>query len=184
MFNHFWPTGDKRKGFEMTEDTEKTQEATQDTAEKQDTATTQEKTFTQAELDKVIADRLARERAKMPPQDKLKAFEEWQKSQQTEADKQAEREKEYARLQSEAENLKRENLAIKAGVGLDDVDYVIYKVGKMEGDFGENLKSFLDENKKYTEPATKQVAGTQHQPSKSDDAGDRIAAAARKAAGL
>ena len=147
------------------------------------TAKQPEKTFTQAELDKVIADRLARERAKMPAADKLKAFEEWQKSQQSEAEKAAEREKEFAKLQGEAETLKRENMAIKAGVNNGDVDYVLFKVGKMEGEFADNLKTFLAENTKYTEPETTTVEGMKHKPPKSGD-DDGIVAAARKAAGL
>ncbi len=173
----------------MNESTENTQETTQDTqtgagsAEKHDTAAAQEKTFTQAELDKVIADRLARERAKMPPQDKLKAFEEWQKSQQTEAEKAAEREKEYQAAAARNTELQRELAVIKAGVKADDAEYVLFKVGKMEGEFADNLKAFLAENTKYTEPETTTVDGMKHKPPKSGD-DDAIVAAAREAAGL
>ena len=162
--------------------TDKGQDQSQDN-EDNSTAEKLEKTFTQAELDKVISDRLARERAKMPAADKLKAFEEWQKSQQSEAEKAAEREKEFAKLQGEAETLKRENMAIKAGVNNGDVDYVLFKVGKMEGEFADNLKTFLAENTKYTEPETTTVEGMKHKPPKSGD-DDGIVAAARKAAGL
>lgn len=162
--------------------TDKDQDQSQDN-EDNSTAEKLEKTFTQAELDKVISDRLARERAKMPAADKLKAFEEWQKSQQSEAEKAAEREKEFAKLQGEAETLKRENMAIKAGVNNGDVDYVLFKVGKMEGEFADNLKTFLAENTKYTEPETTTVEGMKHKPPKSGD-DDGIVAAARKAAGL
>lgn len=161
--------------------TDKDQDQSQDN-EDNSTAEKLEKTFTQAELDKVISDRLARERAKMPA-DKLKAFEEWQKSQQSEAEKAAEREQEFAKLQGEAETLKRENMAIKAGVNNGDVDYVLFKVGKMEGEFADNLKAFLAENTKYTEPETATVEGMKHKPPKSGD-DDGIVAAARKAAGL
>ena len=143
--------------------TDKDQDQSQDN-EDNSTAEKLEKTFTQAELDKVISDRLARERAKMPAADKLKAFEEWQKSQQSEAEKAAEREKEFAKLQGEAETLKRENMAIKAGVNNGDVDYVLFKVGKMEGEFSDNLKTFLAENTKYTEPETATVEGMKHKP--------------------
>lgn len=174
---------------EETENTETTQETTQHTEETTLTADTrsgadkQEKTFTQAELDKVIADRLARERAKMPAADKLKAFEEWQKAQQSEAEKTAEREKELVRLQSEAENLKCENAVIKAGVNVDDVDYVLFKIGKMEGDFGKNLEAYLKENKKFTAPKTTQVQGTQHDPSRAGD-NSTLTARDRAAMGL
>ena len=150
----------------MSETTETTQETTPEskadttiTAEKQET-----KTFTQVELDKVIADRLARERSKLPADDELKAFKEWKKAQQTEADKQKERDAEYAKLQTDTETLRKENIAYKLGVNAEDVDYVVYKVGKMDGKFEENLKSYLEENTKFTEPKTTTVGGIKHNP--------------------
>lgn len=151
--------------------------------EENNTAEKPEKTFTQAELDKVISDRLARERAKMPAADKLKAFEEWQKSQQTEAEKAAEREKEYQAQAARNTELQRELAVLKAGVKAEDTEYVIFKVGKMEGEFADNLKTFLAENTKYTEPETTIVDGMKHKPPKSGD-DDAIVAAAREAAGL
>jgi len=172
----------------MPDPTENPQEPTPDSKDpKADstTATAQDnKTFTQAELDKVIADRLARERSKMPADDELKAFKEWKKAQQTEVEKQKEREAEYAKLQSDTETLRKENIAYKLGVNAEDIDYVVYKVGKMDGEFEKNLKSYLEENKKFVEPKTTTVGGTQHQPSKSMDKDDVFIAAARKGAGL
>ena len=144
--------------------TDKDQENSTHIEEEKNTVEKPEKTFTQAELDKVIADRLARERAKMPPQDKLKAFEEWQKSQQTEAEKAAEREKEYQAAATRNTELQRELAVLKAGVKADDIEYVIFKVGKMEGEFADNLKTFLAENTKYTEPETATVEGMKHKP--------------------
>ena len=144
--------------------TDKDQENSTHIEEEKNTVEKPEKTFTQAELDKVIADRLARERAKMPPQDKLKAFEEWQKSQQTEAEKAAEREKEYQAAAARNTELQRELAVLKAGVKADDIEYVIFKVGKMEGEFADNLKAFLAENTKYTEPETTTVEGMKHKP--------------------
>lgn len=169
----------------MAEEANTTDKDQDTTTQNEDNSTAEklEKTFTQAELDKVIADRLARERAKMPPQDKLKAFEEWQKSQQTEAEKAAEREKEYQAQQSRNTELQRELAVIKAGVKAEDAEYVLFKVGKMEGEFADNLKAFLAENTKYTEPETATVDGMKHKPPKSGD-DDAIVAAAREAAGL
>lgn len=150
----------------MAEEANTTDKDQDTTTQNEDNSTAEklEKTFTQAELDKVIADRLARERAKMPPQDKLKAFEEWQKSQQTEAEKAAEREKEYQAQQSRNTELQRELAVIKAGVKAEDAEYVLFKVGKMEGEFADNLKAFLAENTKYTEPETTTVEGMKHKP--------------------
>ena len=151
--------------------------------EKSSTAAEQEKTFTQAELDRIISERIARERKNLPDEADLKAFKEWKKAQQTEAEKAAEREKEYQALQSRTIELERENAVIKAGVKADDVEFVIFKVSRMEGDFKENLDSFLAENKKFTEPATETVAGTKHTAGKGDPDAASIAAF-RKAAGL
>ena len=169
----------------MAEEADTTDKDQDTTTQNEDNPTAEklEKTFTQAELDKVIADRLARERAKMLPQDKLKAFEEWQKSQQTEAEKAAEREKEYQAAAARNTELQRELAVIKAGVKAEDAEYVLFKVGKMEGEFADNLKAFLAENTKYTEPETTTVEGMKHKPPKSGD-DDAIVAAAREAAGL
>jgi hypothetical protein len=147
------------------------------------TAAEQEKTFTQAELDRIISERIARERKNLPDEADLKAYKEWKKAQQTEAEKAAEREKEYQALQSRTIELERENAVIKAGVKADDVEFVIFKVSRMEGDFKENLDSFLAENKKFTEPATETVAGTKHNPSTTDQDANFIAAV-RRGAGL
>jgi len=158
----------------MPEPTENTQDPTPDVKDpKADTTITADKqdnkTFTQVELDKVIADRLARERSKLPAEDELKAFKEWKKAQQTEAEKQKERDAEYAKLQSDTETLRKENIAYKLGVNAEDVDYVVYKVGKMDGEFEKNLKSYLEENTKFTEPKTTTVEGTKHKPLTSGD---------------
>lgn len=151
--------------------------------EKSSTAAEQEKTFTQAELDRIISERIARERKNLPDEADLKAFKEWKKSQQTEAEKAAEREREYQALQSRAIELERENAVIKAGVKADDVEFVIFKVSRMEGDFKKNLDSFLAENKKFTEPVTENVPGTKHNPSTTDQDANFIAAV-RRGAGL
>ena len=143
--------------------TENIQEETQEVAETKPTATP-EKTHTQADVDRIVGERLARERAKYPGEDELKAFTEWKKSQQSEAEKIAEREKEYQTQIAKNTELQRELAVIKAGVKADDADYVIFRVGKMEGDFDKNLKAFLAENKKYTEPETATVEGMKHKP--------------------
>lgn len=168
----------------LQDTTDTSQEPTPEQAESTHTETAPEsKTFTQAEVDKIIGERLKRERDKAPTADELKAFGEWKKSQQTEAEKAAEREKELAQALTDAENLRRENAVIKAGVSAEDADYVIFKVGKLDGEFDANLKDFLTENKKYTEPATETVAGTKHTAGKGDPDAASIAAF-RKAAGL
>lgn len=143
-----------------TEDTAKEQENTDTAPEKKQD---DEKTFTQADLDRIVEDRLARERKKIPSADELKKFNDWKKEQQTEAERQAEREKEFAALQSENAKLKNEAAIIRSGVNSDDVDYVLFKVSQMDGDFEDNLKKFLASNKKYTEAKTTKVEGVKHE---------------------
>lgn len=103
------------------------------------------KTFTQEEVNAI----LAKERKKMPSQDDLTAFNEWKENQKTAEQKQAEKDAEYQKTLSKNTQLENENSVFKAGVNKDDVDYVAFKVSKMEGDFEQNLTKFLKDNPKY-----------------------------------
>lgn len=113
-----------------------------------------EKTFTQEELNKIVQERLDKEKKKMPSKEDLKAFKDWKESQKTEAEKQAEKEAEYQRTLNELNTLKQTNAVLEAGVNKDDADYVLFKVGKMEGEFDENLTKFLKDNPKYLKQET------------------------------
>lgn len=108
-----------------------------------------EKTFTQEELNKIVQERLEKEKKKMPSKEDLKAFRDWKESQKTEAEKQAEKEAEYQKTLNELNTLKQTNAVLEAGVNKDDADYVLFKVSKMEGEFEENLAKFLKDNPKY-----------------------------------
>ena len=108
-----------------------------------------EKTFTQEELNKIVQERLDKEKKKMPSKEDLKAFKEWKESQKTEAEKQAEKDAEYKKTLNELNTLKQTNAVLEAGVNKDDADYVLFKVSKMEGEFEENLAKFLKDNPKY-----------------------------------
>ena len=77
-------------------------------------------------------------------------YKEWVESQKTAEQKQAEKEAEYAQKDTTISELQKENAVLKAGVkNADDIDYVLFKVGKMEGEFEENLAKFLKDNPKY-----------------------------------
>lgn len=108
-----------------------------------------EKTFTQEELNKIVQERLDKEKKKMPSKEDLKAFKDWKESQKTEAEKQAEKEAEYQKTLNELKTLKQTNAVLEAGVNKDDADYVLFKVSRMEGEFDENLAKFLKDNPKY-----------------------------------
>lgn len=127
-----------------------------------DTQTT-EKNEGKAEIDvkaeaQKIADAMFAKKMKgMPSKEELKAFKDWQESQKTAEQKQAEKEAEYQKTLNELNTLKQTNAVLSAGVNKDDVDYVLFKVSKMEGEFEENLAKFLKDNPKYLEKELEQT---------------------------
>ena len=126
----------------VTQTDEKTEETVQNTVEK----TEQEpKTFTQEEVNAM----LNKEKKKMPSKEDLKAFREWQEAQKTDAEKQKELTQKMTDTESENTSLNQEIQVLKSGVNIDDVDYILFKVSKMEGEFEDNLKDFLKNNPKY-----------------------------------
>ena len=124
-----------------------------------DTQTTQ-KNEGQAEIDvkaeaqKIADAMLAKKMKGMPSKEELKAFKQWQESQKTAEQKQAEKDAEYQKALNELKTVKEEKAVLEAGVNKDDADYVLFKVSKMEGDFEENLTKFLKDNPKYLKQET------------------------------
>jgi len=129
--NQLLGTEEKTEGT-VTEPVEKTEKA-------------EIKTFTQEEVNAM----LTKERKKMPSKEELQEFNTWRENQKTVEQKQAEKETEYQKALLKNTELENENKVFKAGVEKDSVDYVAFKVSKMEGDFEENLTKFLKENPKY-----------------------------------
>lgn len=109
----------------------------------------EEAKFTQEEVNAMMKKQEEKFNKKIPDAETLKAFNEWKENQKTEKEKQAEKEAEYANTLSKNLDLEKENKTLKAGVNIEDMDYVIFKVSKMKGEFEENLESFLKENPKY-----------------------------------
>ena len=156
------PTGDKRE-VTMEENKDLENQNTTNTVESTNTEVTgnvdtqtTEKNEGKAEIDvkaeaqKMADAMLAKKMKGMPSKEELKAFKQWQESQKTEAEKQAEKEAEYQKTLNELNTLKQTNAILEAGVNKDDADYVLFKVSKMEGeDFEENLAKFLKDNPKY-----------------------------------
>lgn len=122
----------------------------------ENTAHEQEKTFTQADVDKLIQTRLDRERKKYPSDDELTAYRTWKESQQTEQDRvntlTSERDTARTQLtaaQAELEQFKREKLLLSKGVPANDVDYYAFKIGKLVTDsktFEQAAEDFFKEN--------------------------------------
>lgn len=107
-----------------------------------------EKTFTQDEVNAMILKETNKLNKKYEGVD-LQKYKEWEESQKTETEKQTELTQNLASTTSERDSLKKENQVLRSGVNADDVDYVLFKVSKMEGEFEENLENFLKENPKY-----------------------------------
>lgn len=91
--------------------------------------TQEEKTFTQADVDKLIKERIARERKNQLPKEELKAYQEWKESQKTEAEKKNEAltNAEKARLAAEERALLAETkvTCLSKGVVATSVDDVV-----------------------------------------------------------
>lgn len=89
----------------------------------------EEKTFTQEEVNKMIKDRVAREKKGQPSKEELKAYQEWKESQKTEAEKQSEALTNAERAKEEAEeralNAETKVTCLSKGVIADSVDDVV-----------------------------------------------------------
>ena len=107
-----------------------------------------EKTFTQEEVNSMLKKEKQKAEKKYEGID-IDKYKEWQESQKTAEQKQAEKETKYQDALSKNTTLTQENAVFRKGVKADDVDYVVFKVSKMEGEFDENLDKFLKENPKY-----------------------------------
>lgn len=107
----------------------------------ENTALEQEKTFTQADVDKMIQTRLDRERKKYPSDEEITAYRTWKDGQQTEQERQAKRDKELAdsksaltAAQAEIEQMKRDKYVLSKGLTGDDAEFIAFKALKMVDD--------------------------------------------------
>lgn len=124
------------------------------------TATEQEKTFTQADVDALVQRRLDRERKKYPSDDELSAFRSWKESQQTEQERwnnlTKERDESRAALsaaQAELEQLKREKYVLSKGLSGEEAEFIAFKAGKMVDDkttFEQAVDALTADRKKTT----------------------------------
>ena len=107
------------------------------------------KTFTQEEVNTMLKKEKQKAEKKFEGVDIAK-YKEWVESQKTAEQKQAEKDAEYAQKDTTISELQKENAVLKAGVKEeDDIEFVLWKVSKMEGEFEENLAKFLKDNPKY-----------------------------------
>ncbi|MDK0687136.1 hypothetical protein P5F08_14055 [Clostridium perfringens] len=90
---------------------------------------TEEKTFTQEEVNRLIKDRVAREKKGQLSKEELKAYQDWKESQKTEAQKQSEAltnaEKAKQDAEERANTLEAKVTCLSKGVLADSVDDVV-----------------------------------------------------------
>ena len=104
-----------------------------------------EKKFSQEEVNTM----LKKERKGLPSKEELAEFKKWKDSQKTDEEKTAEKEAEHEKLKQDLSEKDKTIAMYENGVDKKYMDFVIFTVSKMEGDFNENLKTFLKENANY-----------------------------------
>lgn len=124
------------------------------------TAQQQEQTFSQADVDRMIQQRLERERRKYPSEEELTAFNTWKANNQTEQQKAAQRERDLTKAQtdlqaaqSELEQLKRERYVTSKGLSGEEAEFVAYKAAKMvdsKTTFEQAVDALTESRKKVT----------------------------------
>ena len=120
------------------------------------------KTFTQDEVNAIVKERLAKAQKGIPSKEELTKYNEWKESQKTQQDKYDELVKNDAEKDSTISNLKKENLVLKSGVtDTDEIEFIVYKVSKMDGDFEDNLKQYLVDNPKHIKKEETKATGVQ-----------------------
>lgn len=123
----------------------------------------QEKTFTQAEVDTIVARRLAKAQKGMPDEAELTAFRTWKDSQQTEQQRMntltTERDTartELAAALAKVEQYEREKVLLAKGVSAEDVDYYAFKAAQLVSDT-KTFEQAADEIIKARQPQSKVV---------------------------
>lgn len=140
----------------MEQEVQNVETETTTTEEVENNSAEVEKKFTQDEVNNIVKERLAKAQKGIPSKEELAKFNEWKESQKTQEDKYNELVKQDGEKDTTISNLQKENLVLKEGItDQDEVEFIVYKVGKMDGDFSENLKNYLAENPKYTKKETK-----------------------------
>lgn len=125
---------------------EGTGEADTQTADnKQNEETVDVKTEAQKIADGIVAKKMKG----MPTKEELKAFKEWQESKKTEAEKQTELTQNNVDLKNQNLLLSQKLAVVNADVNKEYRDFVQFTVSQMEGEFEDNLDTFLKENPKY-----------------------------------
>lgn len=107
-----------------------------------------------------LADGMLKKKMKnMPSKEELKRFRAWEKSQKSKDgnDEDEENTNSNKTVDERTENALKENLIFRKGItDPETVEFLSWKVSKMDGDFEENLDEFLEDNPKYLKKNNKE----------------------------
>lgn len=102
------------------------------------TAPVQEKTFTQADVDTIVANRLARERKNYPSEQELNDYRTWKSNQpaaqqtlQTITQERDTAQSQLSAVKAELEQAKREKYVFSKGLSGEDAEFIMFKAAKM-----------------------------------------------------
>lgn len=120
------------------------------------------KTFTQEEVNGIVKERLAKAQKGIPSKEELAKYNEWKESQKSQQDKYDDLVKNSNEKDNTISILEKENAVLKAGItDEDEIEFICFKVGKMDGDFKENLSEYLANNPKHTKKQETKATGVE-----------------------
>lgn len=108
-----------------------------------------EKSFTQAELDKVVSERLARESKKYPTKEEMAEYEVWKSKQEPKEKPEDEISKELELAKKEALSTKAELELHKATAKPEFIEFLSSKLTSMDGELKDNVDKLKKESPQY-----------------------------------
>lgn len=139
-------------------------EAETTTTEKVDNNSEEEvvKTFTQDQVNAIVKERLAKEKKGIPSKEELAEYNKWKDSQKSQQDKYDELVKKDTEKDSTIDSLTKENLVLRSGITDDDeIEFIVFKVSKMDGDFEDNLTKYLADNPRHSKKEETKATGVE-----------------------
>lgn len=127
----------------MDENTTNTTEVEETTAAEPETK------FTQADVDRIVSERLNRERKNQPSETELKEFREWKKTNKTEAEQKEELQRNYDRAVKELNTLKAQAKVVNAQCKAEFAEFVTAQIMSIEGDIDKNIADYKKTHPQY-----------------------------------
>lgn len=112
---------------------------------KAETTEKEVKTFTQEQVNTM----LAKERKGLPSKEELKKFNEWKESQKSEEEKRAEKDAEHEKIKNTLSEKEKVITMYENGIDKKYMDFLLFTVSKMDGDFETNLNQYIKDHPEY-----------------------------------